>query len=257
MKNSLFTIAALLSFACPGFAGVIMSESATAPSQNVLISNTRKPGVLDGSTNLAAYYTGVARPSDPWYTQIGQAFRTGESALSMDAITWQLKNFQDGVLSKDIRIDIYKTASNDTAPLPGDLVVSHTGSLPATLSLASPFLTFTFDTPVTLQASSTYVIMFAFDEPTTANTTLQRLTLETSGYGPNATNNSVVQRWVYQGYGNAASNQWVTNGNGNGFGDRNQAVFYIQGEAIPEPASMAMLLGGAVLVVAVRAIKSR
>ena len=206
---------------------VTLSFSETLPTENLLISNPTGTGT---GTALGPNLTRV----------LGFSFQSS-SALLLETVTVQVAeaNWTTSTLGKDMKIHIVALDSltgtfPDISGSSPPTLLTQTGALPSSLGSATVtggfYMTFAFDSQVSLQAGTAYgiVMSFVYD-----STDASRLNLVAStGAAPAG----VGQRYFSLDQGAT----WSTTGA--------PPVFVLTGATIPEPATAAMFLGAVALV---------
>jgi hypothetical protein len=213
----------LLLALCAGFtsrlpAQVFVTSNATAPTDNIILSNTAAT-----TTNLSFRYTGNGTALQ---RDVGQTF-TVASAVDLDKVVL----FQIGGSSTSstrnftLTIESFATTLVDSART---LVSAQTGALQS-LPTGNQWVTFDLGTSVSLSTGTVYGFRFAFD--TMDATSEFRLDMNSSYAG--GTGYQIV-------YSTSSTPSAVSD-----------ARFYLQ--TVPEPSTVALAVaGGSVLMLIVR-----
>ncbi len=175
MKRILLFLLSAASTLAPLHAGVQATVSANKPERKVVIRHE-----TDQETNRSTtFYRGTGE-----FRHIGQAFKVeAGGGFEMAAVTFRLHRSDPGVAGKRFSIRVYRMSAPNQAPDPdADLVSSQEGVLPGELE-EGDYLTLTLDEPVPLDGGQAYLILFAFEEPTSADARALSLGLE-STQGP-------------------------------------------------------------------------
>jgi len=198
-------------------AAVIVNFGETVPTSDIITSYD--PVGVEGGIGWANTYD---PPNPTVIRNIGQSFITSASVFSMSAITMKLANspiFPDPV---DFTISFFKLTGPGQLPTDGTFLSSQSGTVQTTGAAIGSYFTFTLDSAVTLEASSTYAYVLALT--TTTPTGVIVLAISEGFPDPNGTRVSRTNL-----------NEVLTE----------TSVYYIQGSAIPEPGSIALLGLGA------------
>lgn len=206
---------------------VTLSFSETMPAENLLLSN---PTASAANTAL--------QPSNN--RVLGFSFESS-SALLLETVTvqvaetgWRAASLGEDMLIHIVELDSLTGAFPDISGSSPSTLLTQTGALPASLGSATVsegfYLTFAFDSQVSLQADTAYgiVMSFAFssdDQP--------RLNLVSS--------NGVAIPGVGQRY--LSLDQGATWATGT-----TAPVFFLTGATIPEPSTAALFFGAAALL---------
>ncbi len=236
MKRQILIASMLLGAAVYLQAQVTTSQSTSKPASNVVVSNDA--AITGGQTT---YYRGAT--GSPTNVSVGQSFTIptigGISDYQMNALTFNLFSNSVTVSSASFQINIYQVASASTNPSPSTLISSQTGTLTASSLTVGDYLTFNLGTDVTLTSGDSYVAMFAFTSPTSADSSAKSL-----GF-------SVIPNAVGKGRKFVDSDGTYSSSNSG-----SEFEFFVQTADIneaPEPSNMLMLgLGGLVLLLVVR-----
>lgn len=211
-------------------AAVIVSTDASAPTENIAMSN-----VASGSISPVSAYK---RGDGPAAKAVGQAFTVGSTSITMDAITWKIAGADPEVLSKPFTISIYEaTLVNGSGT--NTLLSLQQGVLPASGLSVGDYITFTLDQTLTLQAGKSYAVLFSFDEATSVSTPTKSLSFEMG-----STYQSTNRVWAFT----TGTSGITTLG-----ADTKQTTYYIHSAAaIPEAGTYLFLVVGVVALVIFR-----
>ena len=153
-------------------AGVTVSTHQEKPSERIAFSYE----ATDPVGRSTCFYRGTGE-----YRHIGQAFpvKAGESC-EMASITFKLMEFDRGVLGKRFSLRVYRLAAINKVPDPvSDLVSSQEGMLPDGME-PDGYIRFAFDETVKLDQGAAYLVLFAFEEPTSTDPRANALGFERS-----------------------------------------------------------------------------
>ncbi len=142
-------------------AGVKVSVHQAKPTERIAFSYEAEGEV--GRTTCFYRGTGESR-------HIGQAFpvAAGQSC-EMTAVTFKLKEFDSAVLGKRFSLKVYRLAAVNKVPDPvNGLVSTQDGTLPESID-PEGYITFTLDEAVKLDQGGAYLVLFAFEEPTSTD----------------------------------------------------------------------------------------
>ncbi len=217
-------IAILAGLACASsLSAVVVSTDSAEPTDGVFVSYV--PSTAVG--NSTAYYRGEPAPNGNLYRNIGQSFRVDSSDFSMTSVTWKINMFSEDIYDVGFSIDIYQLDAVNVAPA-GAPISSQTGVMPNSLT-SGEYITFVLDSSVEMDLGETYLVMFAFTEPTTT-------TASASGaLGLDRTEGNVGYHGRLWNYLYDADTD-----TGNYVADSKTLNFYVQGTSIPEASGSSM-----------------
>ncbi len=138
-------------------AGVTVSQSEQKPEHSVVSYEADQP-----TGRGTAFYRGR-----DGLRHIGQAITIPEGGpVEMSGVTFRTYDYDPGVLGKRFSIKVFQLPDGKGTPDPeGDLISSQEGTLPDDLEERA-YITFSLDEPVPLSGGRTYIVLFAFEEPT-------------------------------------------------------------------------------------------
>lgn len=218
--RGVLTLLAILSAAqLVSAAAVTVSRSTTAPSDDLLLSftggdNSPAAGGLSWRSSAAS---GGQR-------DVGQTFSLPET-VNLEAITLKTTAQASGFTNTAFTLTLYKFEAVTANPTALETYV-FSGALSS--NYASGYLTFSLDSPVVIEAGQAYGFVLSFDNQSVASSVAFQIYSKPSSGG--------VQPWpgqrLLQNTGSSlTTSQWDT------------LEFYLTGTAIPEPSSVALLLG--------------
>lgn len=217
--KAVLTLAALAALTVVGRAAVVVDFGETVPTSDIITS-------YDPGTQGAL---GWLRTSET-NRIVAQTFITpGNSDYLLSSISMKL-HFTVGEsfpTPSGFAIDFYQLTSAGQNPESGTYLSTQVGTMQPTTSTATAgsYLSFVLETPVTLQAGVSYGYVLSFTEVQEYN--LLHLAISDAAADPNGT-----RAWLRQ------------NGGAWGLADGQTYVYYIEGSAIPEPGTMALLAAG-------------
>lgn len=223
------TAVGLLSVA-PLQASLIVSQSATAPSANILAA---APSVASTGLNWNGFAGG-----DTAHRDVAQTFSV-TSNWNVDSISLHLKSFGAQAQEASFTLSILQIPTTSTSPADGVLLTSFSDKLPQTL-IAEQYITFAFTTPVLLEGGYNYAFVLHFDERggNTGSTT-RRTVIFSYGDYTNATNP------LGSGFNGTYSNNPFTSY----INTNTPFATYLTGTAsIPEPSTILLGVAGAALL---------
>ncbi len=200
-------------------AAVAVSFGETVPTSNIITSY--EPGPQDALTWLRT--PDVSR-------LVAQSFITpGGSDYLMSAITMKLnQSLADSFPAPSgFTIDFYQLTSPGQSPATGTFISTQVGTMQPTTAeaTANSYFTFELDAPVSLTAGTSYGYVLAFTSAETYN--LLRLAVSNGAPDPNGTR------------------AWILTDGGSWVNASETYVNYIQGVAVPEPGTVALMGVGA------------
>ncbi len=201
-------------------AAVITSSSDLAPTQAVIFSAVPTAGL----TNLS--WNGPTNsPRD-----IGVSFKASANT-TFNRVTMRLSPAPVYTPQSEFRLSVYETNAFNATPVGLDPIYTSLGTLPVSMSLAEPYLTFTLDQEVSIQTGKYYVIAYSFTGSTGTNSI-------GFAYGDSITNPTTdSQLWHGDIEGGMTRN------------GSSQFNFYVQ--QIPESSSLVFMGLGGLLLTAV------
>ena len=208
---------------------LVMLVAFTAVSRAVVVNF----GETVPTGNIVTSYDPVSQGTLGWLRTpdtnriVAETFTTpGGTSYLMDAITMKLYFTlqQNYAAPMDFTIDFYQLSAPGQNPETGSYLSTQSGSMQPNQSTATAgsYFSFELDTPVTLQAGVSYGYVLAFT--TAAEYNVLHPAISDGAPQPN---------------GNIA---WLrTNGGSWGTADGQTYAYYIQGTAIPEPGTVALI----------------
>ncbi len=225
--KAVLTLAALAALTVVGRTAVVVDFGETVPTSDIITS-------YDPGTQSTL---GWLRTSDT-NRIVAQTFITpGTPDYLVSSISMKL-HFTVGQsfpAPSGFAIDFYQLTSPGQNPESGTYLSTQLGTMQPTTSTATAgsYLSFGLDTPVALQAGVSYGYVLSFMEVQEYN--LLHLAISDAAADPDGT-----RAWFRQ------------NGGPWGLADGQTYVYYIEGSAIPEPGTIALLGVGAGLVLIMR-----
>ncbi|EIP96485.1 PEP-CTERM motif protein [Opitutaceae bacterium TAV1] len=226
----------LAAVALPAINALSISQSATAPDNNVILTS--------GSTTTGTGNTQFNRTSNQ-DRYGGMAFSL-LSAANLGAVTFHVASYDYKGTPAEISFSIVSfttdittgsAASQDFDGIPYSEVYSETMTMSSSLE-TDKFVTFSFSSPVALQAGTTYGIVFHWLDGTAGNA----INFSSASAASSAQNFRTVWQRV-------AGTTTTTVGPGSAGSGNRELLFILQSppSTIPEPATYAVLLGAAAL----------
>lgn len=152
-------------------ADVQVAIDSNKPSANVAVSY--EP--TGGKGNTTAFRRGTDGSRS-----IGQAFLVKDRSFEITGFTWKIWDRDPQVGGKKFSVKIYRLQAVNKAPdIDKDLVHSEEGVLPGNLK-SEDYITFAFSQSAPLEKGASYLILFAFEEPTSNDASAKSISFERS-----------------------------------------------------------------------------
>lgn len=103
------------------------------------------------------------------FRHMGQSFVVPKGrTLEMTGVTFRIHDYDTGVLGKRFSIRLYRLQSLRGAGAEPELISSQEGELPDNLG-DRDYVTFRLEESLSLQSDGEYIVLFAFEEPTSGD----------------------------------------------------------------------------------------
>jgi len=227
-KNRILQIVLFLALVTVGKAATLLDIGTTAPGTNLILSN---PQVT--SPGNAAWKKQTAAPAlDRKEVQSFLAPGNSSSSFSLSSIVFLDPAVNSLLAGNGFTISLISLSTTalgtPTAAEYASPLYSESGTTPALSTAAGDYLSFSLDTPWTLTGGQYYGIVLSWGSGVTFAQLNLQMTKAVSG---------------------VSGTMFTSADNGATFTDNyNSAVFYLVGQAVPEPGAVKMIMLGGVLL---------
>jgi len=228
MKKQLLILGTFLALA-PRSDAAVITTNPSAPSEKILKSYSD-----DSGSKLN--WNATAASGSSW-RDAGQMFLATDD-VSLEAITFRITSVSAGAFGASVTIKVFETGDTITALQNGTLRSTEGGTLPDASGLAADdYITFTLDTPVALTQGKYYTVMLHFD-----SVAANRQIGLSSGANQGAAANYWTSQTPFSSYAKGSNLTLTT---------------YFQGTVVPEPSSVAALVCGGLVALALHGTRRR